>query len=543
MVRSYDFSTLPVAEPMQRSLAALFAARCVPHRWSVHSSSQGHWYWVKAFTELVATVEQPLADLDELTAAHVKRWRLGAGSAAAYRAVAQLLRQDPRLRSGPAADELGRRMALPASKVQSYTQADFDQVKLAAKRDFRGALLRIRRNAAHLQQWRAGVFATDSREYVIGEALDLLARTGDLPRHPNPVKDGTILGRYRRALGGCGYEVTWKRLFLSSQEAVSLGVLLMASFGWNLSVIDTAEVPRALPDQGTDGHPVYRIPVEKFRRGPRLHFETRHVADDGVASKGRLITEALEATRFARAVVQELSPGTDLFVVWRQAKRGQPRRELDRHPPVGKFRFGIDSQTATKWGRNFGLGGSPFQRGRRTVLVVDRREPAQHSQETHDRSYALVDKRVQADAGPVIAGGVHEAVANAHKAVLRARLVAGPLRGDAPTAIADCEDMTASPVPAIGGGCAASFLMCLGCQNAHIHPGHHPRLAYLHQALGGLRSALPTAVWDTDWADAHARLNDLKRKVGAAVWDTALARITDADRDTVGLLLTGDLDA
>jgi hypothetical protein len=203
MVRSYDFSTLLVAEPMQRSLAALFASRCVPHRWSVHASSQGHWYWLKAFAELVATLEQPPADLDELTAAHIKRWRLGAGSAAAYRAVAQLLRQDPRLRSGPAADELGRRMALPASKVQSYTQADFDQVKLAAQRDFRGALLRIRRNAAHLERWRAGAFAPNSREYVIGEALDFLARTGDLSRLPNPVKDGTILGRYRKALGGC----------------------------------------------------------------------------------------------------------------------------------------------------------------------------------------------------------------------------------------------------------------------------------------------------------------------------------------------------
>jgi hypothetical protein len=88
---------------------------------------------------------------------------------------------------------------------------------------------------------------------------------------------------------------------------VSLGVLLMANFGWNVSVIDTAEVPRALPDQGTDGHPVYRIPVEKFRRGPRLHFKTRNVVDDGAASKGRLITEALEATRFARAVVEELA--------------------------------------------------------------------------------------------------------------------------------------------------------------------------------------------------------------------------------------------
>ena len=33
--------------------------------------------------------------------------------------------------------------------------------------------------------------------------------------------------------------MTWQRLFLTREEAVALGVLLLAEFGWNLSVIDT----------------------------------------------------------------------------------------------------------------------------------------------------------------------------------------------------------------------------------------------------------------------------------------------------------------
>jgi hypothetical protein len=42
---------------------------------------------------------------------------------------------------------------------------------------------------------------------------------------------------------------------------------------------------------------------------------------------------------------------------------------------------------------------------------------------------------------------------------------------------ADCADETASPWPARDGGCGADFLLCLGCPNSHVHPGHYPRLA------------------------------------------------------------------
>ena len=38
-VRDYDFTTLAIAQPLQRSLAALFARRCVPETWAAHSSS------------------------------------------------------------------------------------------------------------------------------------------------------------------------------------------------------------------------------------------------------------------------------------------------------------------------------------------------------------------------------------------------------------------------------------------------------------------------------------------------------------------------
>jgi hypothetical protein len=132
--------------------------------------------------------------------------------------------------------------------------------------------------------------------------------------------------------------------------------------------------------------------------GGRHSFETRNVTDDGAASAGRLITEALEATRFARTLVEELAPGTDRLIVWHAAWPGSRHKDLDRLPPVGRFHFGVTSENATDWALSQGLSGSPFRRGRRTVNALDRRQPGQNSQDTHDRHYVLVDKRVQAEA-------------------------------------------------------------------------------------------------------------------------------------------------
>jgi hypothetical protein len=210
---------------------------------------------------------------------------------------------------------------------------------------------------------------------------------------------------------------------------------------------------------------------------------------------------------------------------------------------VGPLRLGVTPEDGTQWGRKAGTGGSPFQRGRRTVLAAERREAAQHTQETHERQYSLPDPRVQAEAVPVIAAGAAAAVRQARATV---RLVAERRDtrdpGHAETATADCSGTAGSPAPAPGGGCAASFLLCLACENARVHADHHPRLAHLHQALAHARSALPPARWDRDWGDAHARLDDLRNTIGEGGWRRALARVTDTDREIVESLLGGDLN-
>ncbi|WP_405672909.1 hypothetical protein [Streptomyces sp. NBC_01530] len=545
----YDFSTLPVAEPMQRSLAKVFATRCTPQHWGAHITSQKFWGQIQRFAEFLSELDHPPKDLDELTGAMIKRWRTRqpktAGGYKHITMVVRLLKHDSRMQSGRVADELLRRMAKPKSRVQSYPETEFDEIKTAARRMFRAALLRIEENAAQLERWRAGEIPAGSRDWKVGEALDLLARTGDLAYYIDKNDNRTLTGPFRDALGGSKAAVTWQRLFLSRLESAALGVLLLAEYGWNLSVIDRAEVPRATPDAGEGGHPTYRIPLEKFRRGPGHHYETRNVTDDGAASKGRLITQALQATRFARAIVDDLAPGTDRLIVWRTGTGPRSRwSQHDRQPPVGLFHFGVDDAAAKEWAASQDLGGSPFQRGRRTVNALDRREPGQNSQETHDRNYVLPDKPVQERSVEIIAAGAEDAADRALKAVLVAQVSDKADPHDHQTATADCGDWNNSPYPQPGGGCGVpSFMGCLGCENAKVHPGHHPRLAHLHQALGSLRSVLPPELWESDWGEGHDRLEDLKNKLGEGLWSQALDRITDTDRELVDVLITGDLDA
>ena len=544
-VKEYDFSTLPVAEPLQHALAKLFAARC--GAWSRHATSKTKYVHVAVFATFLAQQEHPPQNLDEVIAPLVKRWWLSLKSTSTGRqqfsTVAVLLRGDARLQTGPVGEELARRVGPLPSTRQSFSEADFERVKSAARRMFRAALRRIGDNAGHLQRWRNGEFTADSHHWEVGRALDVLARTGSLPHTRGPAGQMTLAGRYRRVLGGASSEVTWQRLFLSRPEATALGVLLMAEYGWNLSVLDHAVTPRAAADPGHDGHPTCRIPLEKRRRGAGRYYETENVTDSGAGSPGRLITQALAATRFARALADDLVPGTDHLIAWRTHRPEKITADKDRPVPVGPIRFGISADDAKQWGKTAGVGGSPFQRGRRTVLAADRGERAQHSQQTHDRIYVLPDPRVQAAAVPVIAAGAASAVRKARAAVaLVASLSEVRDPAHTQTATADCSDADSSPVPAPGGGCGASFLMCLACPNARVHADHHPRLAHLHQALTHVRSVLPTPAWERDWGDTHARLEDLKNKIGEGGWRHALTRVADTDREIVDHLLTGDLN-
>ncbi|MFD8725643.1 hypothetical protein ACFV2H_48830 [Streptomyces sp. NPDC059629] len=549
--RSYDFGRLPMAPAMQRSLAVLFAAKCTNGSWTSLRSSTATWRHLRALGEFLSGQENPPADVPDLTAGMWSAWRLSRApkTETGYNQIMVtqlLLRADGRLPQEVRA-VMARRLPEPKVQERAFEPDEFRRIKTEARRTFRSALLRIRENTGHLNAWRNGDYAPDSSQWALGEALDLMARTGDLPRRTSTNgRTRGIASHFAKVLGGGTPEHTWQRLFLTRLEAGALGVLLVTEFGFNATTMSEMPVPRAVPDSGEkSGVKVYRLELEKRRRHAGHHFESRNITDHGADSAGRLLSDALEATAHARAYVADRDPGLDRLLVWRSkgSKSEAATNSVGELIRVGPFGLGVTPDAAGLWAQQQNLPSKVLRRGRKTVNVVHRREPGQNTQDTHDRVYVLPEPQVQAAAVEVIADGVTDAVEAARRTVLRAELADAPKAGDQETATASCSDFEHSPFTPSGAGCGASFLLCTACPNARVAPVHHPRLAHLHAALENLRSVLEPATWNADWYDAHARLEDLRQRLGTEVWKQAQQQIGELDRQIIDDLLNGHFDS
>ncbi|MFF7893881.1 hypothetical protein ACFZDI_18675 [Streptomyces sp. NPDC007907] len=549
--RAYDFGLLPMAAAMQRSLAVLFAEKCTNGAWTSLRTSEGTWRHLSALGEFLSSQEKPPTDVPDLTAAMWSAWRLSRKTKAQtgydqIMVTQQLLRADSRLPQEVRA-VMARRLPEPKVQERAFEPHEFRRIKTEARRTFRSALLRIRENTEYLNAWRNGEFVRGSKEWEVGEALNLLARTGDLPRRTSSNgRTRGIVPHYARVLGGGRPEHTWQRLFLTRLEAAALGVLLVTEFGFNGTTMSEMRVPRAVPDSGEkSGAKVYRLELEKRRRHAGHHFESRNITDHGVDSPGRLISDALEATAHARAYVADRAPEIDRLLVWRSKgnKSEAATNSVGELIRLGPFGLGADTAAAALWAQGQGLPSKVLRRGRKTVNVVHRREPGQNTQDTHDRVYVLPEPQVQEAAADVIADGVSDAVEAARRTVLQAQLADAPQAGEQETATVSCSDFEHSPFTPPGAGCGASFLLCTACPNARVTPSNHPRLAHLHAALANLRSVLDPATWMADWYDAHARLEDLRQRLGTEVWKQAQQRVSDWDRQIIDDLLNGHFDS
>ncbi|MFF4323090.1 hypothetical protein [Streptomyces sp. NPDC001568] len=538
--KKYDFAELSVAEPMQRSLARAFAARS--RNWNSLRTAHNNWSKLVLFAGFLSGLDSPPEDLNGLTVSMLQSWRdenIGTNNGKAKLGVIRrLLQQDARLAVGPVAEELARRIPRSTPSKQSYGEAERDQVVLTAQRQFRSAWLRISENTRLLDRWRAGDVTEGSREWKMGRILDQLARTGDVPRTRYP--RGQYGVTHYVLLGGRAPEKTWGRLFLIPAELTALAVLLTDRFGWNLSQYDRMPVPTTAPSSGERASVTYQVQIEKHRAGQGRWFSTENITDSGADSPGRLITQAREATVHGRALANHLKPGMDLLMVARAYQREKKHTDLDRPAQIWPLTFGVSDRMSKAWARNNGLSGAPFQRTRRTTTTGQGR-PLQHTQGTHESVYVLPDKHVQRASRDVFADGASEAREEARASVFGGKVTDKPDPEHQETATVDCEDEESSPWPAPAGGCGADFLLCLACPNAHVHPGHHPRLAHLHQQILSLRSVMDDRMFRERWNAHLLRLEDLREKVGLAAWAAALARVSNTDRTLVRLLLKEDL--
>jgi hypothetical protein len=547
----YDFGALSVAPTLQRELAEHFAARVGPEgAWRTLPTSAEVWYKLMTFATWLSKLETSPRALAELTPVMWMEWRLSRSTSTTGKReitkLAAFLRDHPAV-SEETREVLFRRVPIArGAKEVAYNQEEFDRVKGMATRVFRAALLRIRENRQWLEDWRAGRLERGTVEWGRGESLDHVARTGDIPTYISfgQFGDGWRVRTESRHQVRLRAGSTWQRLFLTSEEAASLVLLLIATYGWNAVPASEVRVPKATPNPGVDGPVVYRVELEKRRRGGAKQHETRNLADWGANSPGRLISQAIEATAPARELLAAEGTPVDRLIVWHLNRTRDPEK-----PVSDVFRVGIDDHgwrnLQLLWRRNRGWNTTiNLRRLRKTVVVLHQRTPIQHSQYTHDQTYVLPDPQSFERSTPVISAGIESALEHA-----RTVFTAHTSRDDTPaeqdTVTAGCGDYTHSPFSEHGAPCRASFLLCTACPNGVVTPRHLPRLAYLHRALDDLRGVVPAAVWDRDWREHHARLLDLKTRPDFtdAEWRDALDAVTAHDKATIDLLLRNGYDA
>jgi hypothetical protein len=569
---AFDFSALPGPRPLLVACAAGFARLAGPdHPWRAAATCTNGYKAIREFLRHLAALDPPPAAPADITPAVWAAWRLSRPTTTTYGRgclviTRQWLPQVPGIPAATAAAAVRRIPAGPAPSEPGYTREEFEQIKAAAARTFSTALTRIRSNREHLRRWQAGGLPRPGlREqyrqtqaataaYLAGEALDSLLRTGDVPLAR--ARHRTVLARHARALGGAGSEHTWARLFLTLPEAYALAVLLICDQGWNRAVLDAMTVPDDAPGAGEDGLDIYRVRIRKRRRPPRTRHSSANLVDDGPASAGRLMRQAIEATEPARIAL---------------AMRGEPTARLlvsRRAQPAGKpmFCLGVPPRaTMPLWAAQAGLTVGRTERPllvdlrrlRRTVQVLIRKEPAQNTPQTHEQVYVLRDPATRPEAEQVTAQGLAGAVGHARDIMqMRMLLDAGPERltdyasspqqaealadGALDTATGACLDFHHSPFSPPGQPCTASFLDCLACRNAVATRRHLPRLAWLHRALEELRGTLEAAVWAQDWRTHFLRLSALlEDNTTPAERGVAARSVSDADRELIRGLLTG----
>lgn len=542
---SYDFGQLAVGPRLQREFAEVFAAQCSPTgAWKTLPSSRESWLVLLYFSRFLAEQDPVPESLGDLLPEIWAAWRLSrkpnSTGSRQIRKVARLLKEHPRV---PEATRnlMKKRVPKEKSKETAYNNEEFDRIKLAAIQRFRPALHRIRANYQHLEDWRAGRIENGTDDWLVGEALNHLIRVGETPCYVGLGNRHRPDSRFTAALGSDRAEDTWMRLFMTTDEACALMILLIAAHGWNATPVIEMKVPDASPDAGNEGQVIYRVELEKRRRRQAARYETRNLADWGANSPGRLITHAIEATTPARETLKNVGSSTDRLIVWRLAQR----RAVYGGGVAGLFAGHFHANVWRNWRHELGGGLSlNLRRLRKTVVIAHQRQPTQHSQDTHDGAYVLPDPRTHAAAQPAITDGVTDAIELA-RASFKAQISRADTEASKDTATTSCSDYTHSPFGEQGLPCRASFLLCTACPNAVITSRHLPRLAYLLQVLEELKAVLASEVWNQDWCEPYLRLWDLRQAPDFTEheWNEALLDVSAQDREVIDQLVKKGFDA
>ncbi|WP_345372901.1 hypothetical protein [Frondihabitans cladoniiphilus] len=431
--------------------------------------------------------------------------------------------------------ELSRRVARDKPDEPSYSEDEMKVRRDHATRIFRKAEERICGSVEHLALFRAGHFAVGSDDYLVGEALESVMASGEVPHYRAKRGNRYVKSKYRGPLGNRSGVEGWNRLFLTSTERIAAVFLLMNENGWNWSSVVALNLPTSV--SAGEGSVMHLVKLRKPKRGGRDSYEDRSLDDFGPGSPGRLLSRIMTVTEPARDFAKTAGVPTNRLFVSRTSA-------LREGSNLSEFvRIGVDEGDLVAW-KNSGAPSINWRRVRKTVNTRYLRRPNQNTQNTHDSQYALGDPNLHVEMERVIAAGLAKALDHA-KATIRAAVDLDG-RPDLPsTPTAHCGEGTLkSPFAALGEPCLVSFLLCLACPLAVVTTSHIPFLAYLHECLGALRTSMLTESWNRRWRDSFERLDDLRENyVYEPSWRLALQKVTADERTTAVLLIQGQIAA
>lgn len=573
---SFDFSRYPLVGTLRQSLILAFIkATSSGGRWRRAGSCAAGQSVIGTFLKFVEANHPDVESIEGITPEVWNSWRADLESRVKWPGQINLSRSLLADVEGlPEATQLVLRTRAPKPKSRdynAYSREEFARIKRVYTGYVMEAEKRITSNVKTLIDYWNGVGDPEDKPYRArwkdwskGQILDHLLTTGEIPKvmekfpHHSGLKEHFGLEPHQRSRN---------LLFPSPAEILALVVLFICERGYNSSVVFGMEVPElasGIPIKSSGS--VYTAHLDKPRRGPAKRYFTSNFA----GNESRLMERAIRMTQPARYTLEQLGFPTNQLLI-------ALGTHTTRHPS-GIFitdwsTSGYFVKSLEKLAPVLGDDGTPLHLNLRRLRLTEQvhsQRSRQNSETVSEEIYRRSEPATVKQAVPVLLQGQQEALQHAqrfveirtvttqelpadgaHVEALSARLGIGQeaaqslLNGALDTATAACTDFFHSPFDTDqNGACAASFMMCLGCDNAVATPRHLPQLVVLFDALQSISSTVSEERWNREFAMHQARLRNLLSRLAtkAEIAGARLQKTTETE-DLISRLIGRELDA